>query len=170
MSQEHALSSPTRSRSWIYFSLGTIFFFGIWGAFISLPEKNGFSAELGFVMRAVSMIIPSVYVLCKCGFKLDTKPRAITLGLAIGLLGGAGQLILYTGAIANGPAYLIFPIISLSPAVTIILSIVFLKERVSRFGTLGIALALIAIPFINYSPDAKGFKGSAWLVYALLVF
>jgi drug/metabolite transporter (DMT)-like permease len=170
MLPEQVVSSPAPSRSWIYFSFGTIFFFGIWGAIIPLPEKNGFSAELGFVMWAVSMMVPSFFALYKCGFTLDTSPRAILFGFAIGLLGGVGQLILYTGAITNGPAYLIFPIISLSPVVTILLSTIFLKERVSRLGALGITAALIAIPFINYSPDSTGINGSAWLIYALLVF
>ncbi len=42
--------------------------------------------------------------------------------MAVGLLGAGGQMVLFY-AVARGPAYLIFPIVSLSPVVTIGLSV-----------------------------------------------
>ena len=53
---------------------------------------------------------------------------------------------LFTGAIVNGPAYLIFPIISLSPVITILISLIVLKEKASKIGWAGIVLAVFAIP------------------------
>jgi drug/metabolite transporter (DMT)-like permease len=79
-------------------------------------------------------------------------------------------LVLFTGAIANGPAYLIFPIISLSPVVTILMSVIFLKEKASVKGWIGITLALLAIPFLSYQDPANHAHGILWLAFALLVF
>jgi drug/metabolite transporter (DMT)-like permease len=68
---------------------------------------------------------------------------------------------------------LIFPIIALSPVITIALSLIFLKERVSKVGALGVVLALIALPLFNYTPGgdaaAPGAQGVAWFFYALII-
>ncbi len=78
--------------------------------------------------------------------------RSVLLGLAIGLLGAGGQLVLFH-AVRVGPPYLIFPIISLSPALTIALSLAFLKERTGMMGAVGIVLALLALPLFDYRAD-----------------
>ena len=59
-------------------------------------------------------------------------------------------------AVHTGPTYLIFPVIALSPVVTIGLSMVFLRERVTRVGAIGVLLALVALPLFNYSPAGDG--------------
>ena len=77
--------------------------------------------------------------------------------MAIGLLGAGGQMVLFY-ALTRGPAYLIFPIISLSPLVTIVMSFALLGERTGKLGLLGIVLALVALPIFNYAP-ADGDRG-----------
>jgi drug/metabolite transporter (DMT)-like permease len=76
-------------------------------------------------------------------------------------------------AVHTGPTYLIFPIIALSPVITIALSMLFLKERVTKVGALGVALALLALPLFNYSPageaGASGLQGVSWFLYALII-
>jgi uncharacterized membrane protein len=90
--------------------------------------------------------------------------------MIIGLLGAGGQLILFE-ALKEGPAYLVFPFISLFPIFTILLSFVFLKEKANRRQWIGIAIALIAIFFLSYNPNNKtGFEGSSWIVLSIIVF
>jgi len=162
--------TQSRPHNWLAFSILTIVLWGTWGALIAIPEQNNFPAELGFVMWAFSMIVPAFFALKAVSWKLNKSAFSITFGCIIGLLGGIGQLILYTGAIANGPAYLIFPIIALAPVVTILMSLILLKERAGRKGWVGIALALIAVPFLNYSEPGSVGEQSGWLIFALLVF
>ncbi|WP_339896570.1 DMT family transporter [uncultured Gilvimarinus sp.] len=157
-------------KAWLMYALLTIVLWGVWGATIVIPENNGFPAELGYIMWSLSMLVPSLFCLRRVRWKLDISIEALAYGAVIGFLGGVGQLILYSGAIANGPAYLIFPIIALAPVVTICLSFVFLKERVGKVGGLGIVVALIAIPFLNYSDGDGSVQNSVWLFYAILVF
>jgi len=73
---------------------------------------------------------------------------------AIGILGAGGQLLLFH-AVRIGPPYLIFPIISLSPALTIALSFTLLKERTGKLGLAGIGLALLALPLFDYRADGE---------------
>ena len=74
-------------------------------------------------------------------------------------------------ALRLGPAYLIFPIVSLYPVVTILLSVSMLHEKAARRSWMGIVLALVAIALLSYNPgNAVAGGGMAWLLMALLVF
>lgn len=157
-------------NKWLLYALTVTAFWGVWGALIDYPEKSGFPATLIYVMWAVTMIVPAIIALKIIDWKLDSDLKSVGYGMLIGLTGAGGQLILFTGAITNGPAYLIFPIISLSPVITILLSVLFLKEKTSRRGWVGIVLALAAIPFLSYQSDRGGSGGYLWIIYALLVF
>ena len=137
-----------KSKLWLVYALITMTFFGIWGALIETTEKAGFPATLGYVVWAFMMIPPALVALKIIGWKLDRDLRSVILGLICGFTGTGGQLILFQ-TLAKEPAYLVFPIISLSPVVTIILSMIFLKERASKLGWIGIGLALIAMPLLS---------------------
>jgi len=85
----------------------------------------------------------------------------------IGLLGAGGQMLLFH-AVRTGPAYLIFPVISLSPVVTVVLSLALLHERTAKLGALGIVLALCSLPLFDYSGSTSaGAYGQLWFLPAL---
>jgi len=156
---------------WIIYALITTFTWGIWGAFSEIPSKNGFPGSLTYVVWSFTMLLPAFIAIRNIKWKIEYQFKSIVFGLTIGLLGAGGQLALFIGALNQGPAYLVFPIISLSPVVTIILSLIFLKEKTSKRGWAGIILAIIAIPLLSYSdPVNSSSNGIMWLIYALLVF
>ena len=68
-----------------------------------------------------------------------------------------------------GPAYLIFPLISLSPAITILMAVVFLRERVLNLTKIGIVAALVALVFFNISGGGGDASVGPWLLLALLI-
>lgn len=157
-------------RPWLIYAIVTTVFWGIWGALIELPEKAGFPATLGYAVWALTMIPPALVALKIINWKLEADKKSIFLGCLIGFTGAGGQLVLFQ-ALRTGPAYLVFPFISLSPVITIILSYVFLKERASRKGWIGIVLALIAIIFLSYQPpNDVNSSGFLWVILALVVF
>lgn len=159
-----------KGRPWLLYAIITTIFWGFWGALIEIPEKNGFPATLGYSVWALTMIIPSVISLGLIRWKLEYNRRSILLGSVIGLTGAGGQLILFQ-ALRSGPAYLVFPFISLSPVVTILLSAIFLRERASFRGWIGIILALLAIPLLSYqSATDSNPESFYWIILSLLVF
>ena len=159
-----------KGKPWLIYAIITTLFWGLWGALIEIPEKGGFPATLGYSVWAVTMIIPALIALWRVKWKLEHNTRSIILGSIIGITGAGGQLLLFQ-ALRTGPAYLVFPFISLSPVVTILLSSVFLKEKASARGWIGMLLALIAIPLLSYqSADSSGSYGFMWVVLSLLVF
>jgi len=157
-------------KPWLLFAIITTISWGIWGAFIEIPEKSGFPATLGYVVWSLTMIIPAAIALQRVHWKLETSGKAMLYGLLIGVSGAAGQVILFQ-ALRTGPAYLVFPIVSLSPLITILLSILILREKASVKSWIGIIVALLAIPLLSYQPAASGQQfGYAWLALALAVF
>jgi drug/metabolite transporter (DMT)-like permease len=162
------MSGALSSRAWLVNALITVVLWGIWGAFSGLSPQNGFPETLVYCVWALTMIPPALVVLAQSGWKLDRSPRAIFYGLAIGLLGAGGQMLLFY-AVARGPAYLIFPVISLSPVVTIALSALLIGERTGRLGAIGIILALLALPTFDFAPGSAGGTSLTWLVPALIV-
>lgn len=154
-------------RSWLGYALTTVALWGLWGALSSLSAERGFPDTLVYCVWALTMIPPAAFILWRNGWKLDRSPRAVVYGLLIGLLGAGGQMVLFH-ALTVGPAYFIFPIISLSPVVTIALSFVLLRERTGWMGALGIVLALVALPLLDLS-FGRGADGLGWFVYALLI-
>ncbi|MDY6922370.1 MAG: EamA family transporter [Pseudomonadota bacterium] len=157
------------SRRWLIFAFLTVALWGVWGAFAGISAQRGFPETLVYCVWAVTMILPAVIVMQREKWKLDRDPRSIFYGLLIGLTGAGGQMILFY-AVTTGPAYLVFPIISLSPLITILLSFVLLKERTSRLGAVGVVLALVALPLFDFSPQGFSFaQGSTWFPLALII-
>lgn len=157
----------TKKHNWLVYALITVVTWGIWGAFSSTPD---FPATLTYVVWALSMIPCAIVALANIKFKLNTKPRAVILSMGVGLLGAGGQLILFE-ALKHGPAYLIFPLISVAPIVTVILSTFILKERVSKLGAIGIFLAFVALVCFSLSSGTdETAKDNLWIILASLVF
>lgn len=158
--------TPT-SRAWLFNAMTTVVLWGIWGAFSGLSPQHGFPETLVYCVWALTMIPPALVVLAQAKWKLDVNPRAVAYGVAVGALGAGGQMVLFY-AVTRGPAYLIFPVISLSPVLTIVLSFLFMGERTGRLGALGIVLALLALPTFDFAPGGDA-AGGSWLWMALIV-
>ncbi|MEP7242437.1 MAG: EamA family transporter [Gammaproteobacteria bacterium] len=154
---------------WVLYALVTTVFWGVWGAFAGLPARNGFPETLTYCVWAFTMIPPALFALHRIGWRLQYDGKSILLGATIGLLGAGGQMLLFR-AVQTGPAYLIFPLIALSPVITIALSLLVLKERASRLGALGIVLAVASLPLFDYgSGGSTAGYGAEWFIDALII-
>lgn len=159
-----------RTKAWLIYAVTVTILWGVWGALIEIPEKAGFPATLGYSVWALTMIPVSLIALKKVNWQLNYDKKSILYGMLAGLLGSGGQLILFQ-TLRIGPAYIVFPIISLYPVVTIILSIIFLKERANKKAWIGIVLALIAILLLSYvPPENSAVEGLLWSILAIAVF
>ena len=156
-----------KKNTWLLYALVTMITWGIWGAF---SDQTTLPKTLVYVVWALSMIPCALVALANIKFKLDMRSKPALLSMGVGLLGAGGQLVLFL-ALDYAPAYLVMPMISVAPIVTVLLSTIFLKERVSRLGILGIALAFVALVCFAL-PDSKDGAVTSWIwiVYASMVF
>ena len=158
-----------RRHAGLMFALVATGFWGVWGAFAGRPAENGFPETLVYVVWAFTMVPPALYALSRVGWIIEHDGRSILFGVVIGLTGAGGQMLLFH-AVHTGPTYLIFPVIALSPVVTIAMSVAWLRERVSWVGGFGIVLALLSLPLFDYEPGAVARDGGvAWFFYSLII-
>jgi drug/metabolite transporter (DMT)-like permease len=156
------------NRGWVVYASLLVAFWGTWGALSSLPTRwYDYPDEMIYIIWALTMLIPAYFGLR--GETFDRRPVAAWYGLTVGLTGAGGQLLLFQ-ALSIGPAYLIFPITALSPAVTALLAIAFLRERITALAVVGLVAALAALVLFNIS-DAEGdADAGSWLLLAIGIF
>ncbi|MBR0254388.1 MAG: EamA family transporter [Bacteroidales bacterium] len=157
-----------KKHNWLLYALITMITWGVWGAF---SDQTSLPKNLIYVVWALSMVPCALAALFNIKFKLDIRPKPALLSMAVGLLGAGGQLVLFL-ALDYAPAYLVMPMISVAPIVTVLLSALFLKERVSRLGVLGIVLAFVALVCFALPDNTDGGAARSWIwiVYASVVF
>jgi drug/metabolite transporter (DMT)-like permease len=161
------------TNSWLIYVIIHVLFIGVWGAVIEIPEKAGFPATLGYVVWALTMIPAALAALKIKGWKLDFNKRAIVWGGMAGLLGAGGQLVLFF-TLRIAPAYLVFPLLSLTPVVTILMAVLLLHEKTGRMGWIGVGLALVSIFMLSYQPagttEANGYMWMLLVAIPLLAW
>ena len=156
------------SRSWIPYAALLVVFWGVWGAFSGLPTAEyGYPDEMVYIIWSLTMLIPAFFIL-RSERTFDRRPIAAFYGLLIGLTGAGGQLVLFK-ALTIGPAYLIFPIVALSPGITVLMATFLLRERLLGLTKVGVVLALIALVCFNISGDTGDAAVGPWLILALLI-
>ena len=79
---EQAATGAARPR-WLGYALATALLWGVWGAFAGLPTQNGFPETLVYVVWALTMVPPALFVLayfgiCRTCSGLACKFRAST--------------------------------------------------------------------------------------------
>jgi uncharacterized membrane protein len=162
-----------RLPKWLLLSLAVPLLWGLWGALTEIPEKwlnPAFPPTLGYLVWSLTMLPVTVIVMRKIKWKMSLTRRSFFYGCAVGFSGAAGQLLLFW-VLQLGPAYLIFPIVCLSPAVTIVLSWTILRERTYPLALSGILLSLPAIVLVSLqSPSGGPVRGSLWLSGAIAIF
>jgi drug/metabolite transporter (DMT)-like permease len=68
-----------------------------------------------------------------------------------------------------GPAYLIFPIVSISPAITVLMAMVLLRERITALAAVGLVAALAAILLFSITGGDSDVSSGPWLPLAVLI-
>ena len=160
-----------KNKLWLLFILITVVTWGVWGAFSDLQmDKEGIPETVVYILWALTMIPCAIVALIINKGKFLCNGKSALLGCTVGLLGAGGQLVLFK-ALAIGPAYIIFPFISMSPVVVITLAAVFLKEKANKWQIAGIIVALIAILLLSIQTggDDSPVSGWLWIVLAVLV-
>jgi uncharacterized membrane protein len=162
-----------RLPKWLLLSIAVPVLWGLWGALTEIPEKwlsPSFPPTLGYVVWSLTMVPVTVIAMRKIKWKINLTRRSFFYGCAVGFSGAAGQLLLFR-VLQLGPAYLIFPIVCLSPAVTIVLSWTILRERTYPLALSGILLSLPAIFLVSLQPPSGSpVHGTLWLIGAIAIF
>ena len=134
--------------AWLFYTLLTALLWGVWGFEAKLLMDRA-SPYAGQVLFTFGLVVPlAVVLVSKRRFSGERRGRGMFYAVLTGLLGGGGNIAFYV-ALNGGNASTVVPMTSLSPLVTVLVGVVFLKERMRARQYGGLALALVAIYLLS---------------------
>jgi transporter family protein len=128
---------------WLIFAASCVGLWGIWGFVAKLTTTQGVHP---LALSAISSITGAIITWTAVFFLQPSWERAshhVSLALLTGICGSLGGVAFFF-ALGHGRASIVVPLSSLYPAITILLSLLFLGEHPTPQQMLGIILALIA--------------------------
>ena len=151
---------------WLIYCFLTILCFGVWAVTFKLLQSQEVSAGQSQALCTVG-IVPIMLVLAASpSWRMGgRKLRGSFWSFVAGVLVGVGNLAYFLAQDAGAKATTGVSLSMLYPAATVVLALLFLKERLQAVQALGIAASLVAIYLLNVSESGEMF--SAWMLYAL---
>lgn len=132
----------------LFLVLGNILFWGFWGFFNKLAvSKIGFQA--GFYYAIIFFaFIASYLFFTKQLFPLNFNLQGVLFALLAGFSGGTATIFFYL-LLGKHPVGLVVAITALYPIITLVLSMIFLKESLTLPQAMGFILAMAALILMN---------------------
>jgi len=162
---------------WLWYSVLCLLCFAAFLLVSKLGLKEGLPDATMFFLFIWGSLPVALALFASRRFRLEKSLRGAAHGTMIGLLGGAGQLaILIALAVPGGNTSVISALTGLYPMVTVVLAVLFLRERLIAIQVIGLAFATAAIvifardPSVPFSFDwttATGVPG--WFLPAAVV-
>jgi bacterial/archaeal transporter family protein len=129
--------------NWLGFSLLALGLWGVWGFLGKVAAQHLPSTAVYLLTIAGHAVVAGFLLLGGLG---PVAWHAGGIGAALGAgLAMAVGLLFFFHALARGPAAVVVPLTALYPAVTVILSRVFLQEGLTVRHLAGLVLALAAV-------------------------
>jgi len=134
---------------WIYWSMLTIISFGLWGVFskIAVDSMGWRNATILYTLGFV-WVAPALFFLYRPSIHVGASNIAIVFALLAGAVSVAA-IVGFNIALTTGEASVVVPLTSLYPLITIVISLLFLHEKLSLTQGIGIILAIVAIILIS---------------------
>lgn len=128
------------------YSLGS---FGFWGLFTKLSAER-INSKSAFIYQAMGVLLAALFGFFFLDGKVQLSGSGVLYSLLIGIAYSLG-CVFYFSAASKGDISTVVTITGLYPLVTIFLSLLFLKERLTGYQLLGIVFALTAMVLFSKS-------------------
>jgi len=128
------------------YALLCLIMWGLWGLVLKVASKGSSWLEVYF-LSAIASFAVAVTVFTISGPHLKVG-RSALLALLAGVFGGGGY-VLFMKALSTGKASVVVPLTALYPALTAVLALAVLGEKISTTQAIGIALAVLAAVFLS---------------------
>jgi transporter family protein len=128
--------------NWLGFSLLALGLWGVWG-FLGKVAAQHLPSQQVYLLAVSGHLAVVGYLLMGGLGAVSWQPWGIGAALGAGLAMALG-LLWFFEALSRGPATVVVPLTALYPAITVLLSRVFLQEPLTLRHAAGLALALAA--------------------------
>ncbi len=120
---------------------------GLWGVVLKLAYGSGSWIQVYFVSALSSfMVALTVFLISQPAISIN---RFTGLALLAGVFGGLGYIALVK-ALETGKASIVIPLTAIYPAITAVIALALLNEKISFLKGLGIVLAVIAAVLLSF--------------------
>jgi transporter family protein len=151
---------------WLAFTGLTMLLWGGWGV-LGKPLSAELPSWQVQVMSTAGLLPVIVALFLSPQLRRGAhRKRGCALAFAAGLIGSLGNVAYYQTLVLGGKASAVIPLTALYPLVTIILALIFLRERLNVVQGAGIGLSLAALWCFNVGSGAPWL--SPWLAVALV--
>ena len=142
-----------RLPAWLVWSLATIALWGTWGL-VSKIASAGVDAYVNQLLYTAGLAPLLIFVAWtvhrqSANDRREGRAAGVSWAFLTGILGGVGNIAFFQALVKGGKASVVAPVTALFPMVTVLLALVFLKERLSRTQWAGLALAFVAIYLLS---------------------
>jgi len=149
MQPDLSASSLPRVGAWLWPSLWTIFFWGVWG----LQSKiivDRISPWMNQALFPIGLLPVLFWILLSRRARGGVnKVKGGIAALVTGILAAAGNVAFYLALARGGRVSIVAPLTCLYPLVAVILAYLFLHEKLTRLQVVGLVLALVAIYLLS---------------------
>lgn len=122
----------------------------LWGAFGFLGKVGADRISPSEMQFFFTIGVLPVAFLCahRLKFKIASSKRGVAYSILTGIVSALGSLAFFA-AMKSGQASIIAPATSLYPALTVVLAVLFLKERLNKVQMLGFLMAMLSIVILS---------------------
>jgi len=158
---------------WLFYSTVSMLIWAVWSLLSPLASQD-LSGSMVQMLSSAGLVPFALLLLFSKNLKKYTHlGKGVLLALATGVTAGLGNVMLYNALGSNGPASLVFPIISMAPLIPVLSAPFLFKERIRGLQAFGVVVALVAILLLNTTsstslPVTSPGLFSGWMLYTLL--
>jgi bacterial/archaeal transporter family protein len=134
--------SPPIMKPWLLYAGLTVVAWGVWGVFSKLASTYARPRQT-LLFQVLGVMAFGLVVLTMERFHIEWTPQGFAWSAAAGFVNFVGFLFFFA-AVEKGKVSTVIAMSSLYPVVTIVLSVLFLQEKISAREGLGIVCALLA--------------------------
>jgi bacterial/archaeal transporter family protein len=147
--------------AWLLWSLTTLVLWGMWGLVSKVASTGAdvYANQLLYTVGLLPLMIFAGWTVWRGSSReggTESKSesnrdrgKGVFWAFLTGILGGLGNLAFFLALGKGGQASVVAPATALFPMVTVLLAVLFLKERLGRAQWAGLALALAAIYLLS---------------------
>jgi bacterial/archaeal transporter family protein len=126
---------------------------GTWGLVSKIASEgvDAYANQLLYTAGLAPLLVFVAFTVYKQNTDESRKRRlqGIFWAFLTGILGGGGNIFFFQALVKGGKASIVAPVTALFPMVTVLLALLFLKERLGRLQWIGLILAFAAIYLLS---------------------
>lgn len=136
-------------KEWVLYSALALLIWGLW-AFLPKMALKCLDPKTAFIFEVFGGAITGMFAFLILRPQLvGAEIRGVIPALLTGMTGYLGMLF-FMYAIREGKISIVAPLTALYPVVTLLLAMIFLKERINIVQFAGIILAVVSVVLISY--------------------